>query len=44
MSKKIELDGIYANTISFANDLKILGKTIKQVIKADGIVEETVGD
>lgn len=36
---KAKTDGIYANDISFRNDLKILLKTIPKVLKAEGVSE-----
>lgn len=36
---KAKTDGIYANDISFVNDLKILLKTIPKVLKAEGVSE-----
>ena len=41
VDKKAELDGKYAQTITFFGDLKILLKTIKVVLCEEGVVEGT---
>lgn len=39
LEHKAELDGIYTRNITFRNDVKIFFKTIKSVVKSDGIYE-----
>ncbi len=41
VDKKAELDGKYAQKITFWGDLKILFKTVKVVLREEGIVEGT---
>ncbi len=38
-AKKAKIDGIYAENVTFINDLKIILKTIPQVLSSEGISE-----
>lgn len=38
-TKKAKIDGIYAENVTFINDLKIILKTIPQVLSSEGISE-----
>ena len=41
VDEKAELDGKYAQKITFFGDLKILFKTVKVVLREEGVVEGT---
>ncbi|MDO5047666.1 MAG: sugar transferase [Anaerococcus sp.] len=42
--KKAQMDGLYAKNVSFINDLKIILKTIPQVLSSEGISEGRIED